>query len=129
MVEMCQKNRFLLFEHSYQAWQISFHFIIADNKIYAMNKQFSVFFLSLLVPGIGYLKADDRKSFFKTVTLFFGVIIIGVVTKLFTTFLGLALIIASLIAVYIFAAINATFKTKEEISNLQVNCFRNLSLI
>lgn len=78
-----------------------------------MNKRLQTFLLSLLTPGLGYLQTGDRKSFYKTITLFFGVIIFGVTTRLFVNFLGLFLIVSALISIYIFAAVHATIKTTQ----------------
>ena len=88
-----------------------------------MNKRLQIFLLSLLTPGLGYLQTDGIKSFYKTIALFFSVIIAGVTLKLFTTFLGFASIIVALFAIYIFAAIHAALKMKPANSKIQTSAF------
>lgn len=75
-----------------------------------MKKQLETLLLSLLAPGLGYLQTGDRKSFYKTFFLFFGVLIIGVALRLLTSVWGLAATAFLLIAIYIVAAIHATVK-------------------
>lgn len=77
-----------------------------------MKKQLRTFLLSLLAPGLGYYQNGDRKSFYKTLLLFFGVLTLGAVLRLFTNFWGLTAVSFSLIALYCFAAVHATLKAK-----------------
>jgi signal peptidase I len=100
--------------------------IIESSNIISMNKRFIAFLLSLLTPGLGYLQIGDKKSAFKTIGIFFGVIILGVLKRLFTNFLGLILIGVSLITVYLFAAIHATYKTQP--AKVRVETFQILKL-
>src|SRR4051812_16988752 len=77
-----------------------------------MKKQLKTFLLSLLTPGLGYLQNGDRKSFYKTILLFFAVLILGVTIRLFTSFWGFAAVLFSLTAIYGFTAMHATLKAK-----------------
>lgn len=85
---------------------------MADRNLSTMNKRLRTFLLSFLMPGLGCLQAGDKKSFYKTTGVFFGLLILGALTRLFTTFWGLVSIIVALITVYVFAAVHATFKAE-----------------
>jgi len=93
-----------------------------------MTKQLKTFLISLLTPGLGYLQNGDKKSFYRTIILFFGVVILGVKLRLFTSFLGLTTVFLSLTFIYVFAAIHATIKTKAEIRKIKNAGFLKLCL-
>ncbi len=75
-----------------------------------MNTKLKTFLLSLLTPGLGYLQNGDKKSFYTTLLVFYGVIVSAAAFRLFTTFTGLLIIVAILIGIYIFTAVRATQK-------------------
>ncbi len=77
-----------------------------------MAKQISTFLISLLTPGLGYLQIGDKKNFYRVIIIFFTVFILGIVFRLFTSFLGLAFVIVTLLLIYLFAAIHSTIKAK-----------------
>jgi hypothetical protein len=77
-----------------------------------MKKQLNTFLLSLLTLGFGYLLVGDRKSFYKTILVFFTILIFGAASRWFTSFWGLSAIVFVLTIIYAFAAIHATMKTK-----------------
>lgn len=82
------------------------------SNFWHMKKQLKTFLFSLLAPGLGYLQNGDRKSFYKTIFLFFNVIILGTTFRLFISFWGLAAILFSLVSIYSFTAIHATLNAK-----------------
>ena len=86
-----------------------------------MNKKLQTLLLSLLTPGFGYLQTGDQKSFYKTIALFFGVIIVGAALKLFVSFWGLSFIIVVLISIYIFAAAHSILRTKQSNSKIKIS--------
>jgi signal peptidase I len=84
-----------------------------------MNERLKTFILSLLMPGLGYLQNDDKKSFYKTVAIFFCVIISGVMLRLLTSFWSLTIVIISLTIIYFFTAIHSTFKLNAAINKTE----------
>ena len=89
-----------IYELAVMATGLTFHSsaTLTNNKLSVMHKRLQTLLLSLLTPGLGYLQMGDKKSFFKTIALFFGVIILGVTLKLLVNFWGLSLIIVTLLA-------------------------------
>jgi signal peptidase I len=77
-----------------------------------MLKLIQTLFLSLLTPGLGYLNIGNKKNFYKTILLFYGVIACGVIFRLFTSYHGIVSIIICLITIYLFTAIHAIIKVK-----------------
>ena len=77
-----------------------------------MKKQLNTFLLSLLTSGLGYLSIGNQKNFYKTILLFFAVLIFGAVFRLSTSFWGLAAVVFVLTLIYVFTAIHATVKAK-----------------
>jgi signal peptidase I len=77
-----------------------------------MIKQSTTFLLSLLTPGLGYFHKGDRKSFYKTIIVFVSLLVAGVVLRLLVSFWGFVSIGLSIIALYVFATINAVFKAE-----------------
>jgi signal peptidase I len=93
-----------------------------------MERKLKILLLSLLTPGLGYLQNGDRKSFYNTILLFFSVLILGASLRLLTNFWGLAVVVLSLFAIYISAAIHATKKVntangRTKVSGLLKACF------
>lgn len=77
-----------------------------------MTKYLKTFLFSFLTPGLGYLQNGDKRSFYKTITIFFAVIILGIALRLVINFWSFALIFIALSAIYVFTIINATLKVK-----------------
>ncbi len=77
-----------------------------------MKNQLKTFLLSLLTPGLGYFQNGDKKSFYKTIALFFAVIIASVMVRVVIHFRGLLFVFIALTAIYIVAVIHATSKRK-----------------
>jgi signal peptidase I len=94
-----------------------------------MKQQLKTFLFSLLTPGLGYVQNGDRKSFYKTILLFFGVLILGVIFRLYTNFWSLAVILLSLAAIYVFTAIHATVKAKAALTQTKTTGFLKLCFI
>ena len=88
-----------------------------------MNKKTNTFLLSLLTPGLGYLQNGDKKSFYKTIILFFGIIILASTERLFINFWGLKSVIAALVTIYVFATIHATIKVKASNTKTKIPLF------
>jgi len=85
-----------------------------------MNKKLQTLLLSLLTPGLGYLQIGDKKNFYGTIFFFFGVIIFGVMFRLFISFKGLSLVIVVLLLIYLFATVHATIKSKSSVAKIYV---------
>lgn len=85
-----------------------------------MNKRLQTLLLALLTPGLGYLQIGNKRNFYRTITLFFGVIISGVIFRLVTSFTGQAFIIVALLFIYLFATIHSTFKAKSSNPKAQI---------
>ncbi len=84
-----------------------------------MTKRLKSFLLSLLTPGLGYIQNSDKKSFYKTIALFYGVIILAVTQRLFTSFGSLILVIVALTSIYVFAAIHSTLEVKATVLKIK----------
>ena len=86
-----------------------------------MNQRLQTILVSLLTPGLGYFQTGNKKAFLKTIGLFFGVIIMSVILRLFTSFEGIVTILGLLIGIYIFSAAKSTVKTKQAYSKIQTS--------
>lgn len=84
-----------------------------------MAKQITTFLVSLLTPGLGYIQIGDKKNFYRTISIFFSVIILAITFRLFISFKGLCLVSATLLLTYLFAAAHSTIKVKS--SNLKIH--------
>ncbi len=85
-----------------------------------MNKRLQTLLLSLLTPGLGYLQNGDKKNFYRTISFFFGVIMFGVVFRLFTSFKGLSFVIVALLLIYFFTTVHSTIKAKTSNSKTDI---------
>jgi signal peptidase I len=93
-----------------------------------MVKQTTTFLISLLTPGLGYLQIGDRSSFYKTLSLFFAMIIMGTGFRWFTSFKGLFFLIISLLFIYLFAAVHSTIRSRTSNSKIHTTRFLKLFL-
>ena len=82
-----------------------------------MNTKLKAFLLSLLVPGLGYLQSDDKKLFYRTMLLYFGVFGGGVMSRLFVTHDGFMAIMISWPVISILTGIHAATRLKTTSSN------------
>ena len=74
-----------------------------------MRPLLTTLLLSLLTTGLGYVQAGHRNSFYKTLLLFFAVLILGIALRGVASFAGLMSVLVALMAIYLFSMIHSVF--------------------
>ena len=75
-----------------------------------MKKRITFFLISLLMPGIGYLRLKESGKFYVTIVLFYSTVIVGSVLRLYPTFSGFVIILLSLLAIHVGTAAHAAMR-------------------
>ena len=77
-----------------------------------IRNRITIFLISLLMPGLGYLKIGEIKKFIFTIVLFYTILISGVVFGFYSAFAGFVSILLSLSIAHLGSATHAALKTK-----------------
>ncbi len=82
-----------------------------------MKNRIKRLLISLLIPGLGYLLAGEWRRFYLTVFLFYLIVILGSIFRLYPMFQGFISILLSLLILHFGTAADAAFKRNRTYAN------------